>query len=54
MAAYLARRRFGYAAGEVARALGYRSHGSVNTAVRRVESAANLSRTAATLERKLR
>jgi REP element-mobilizing transposase RayT len=54
MAAYLARRRFGYAAGEIARALGYRSHGSVNTAVRRVESAANLSRTAARLEKRLR
>ena len=38
MAAYLARRRFGYAAAEVAHALGYRSHGSVRNALARVES----------------
>lgn len=38
MAAYLARRRFGYAAGEVAEALGYRSHGSVRNALARVEA----------------
>ncbi len=53
MAAYLARRRFGYPAGEIARALGYRGHSSVNTAVRRVESAADLRKTAAILENEL-
>jgi putative transposase len=37
-AAYLARRRFGYAAAEVAEALGYRSHGSVRNALARVEA----------------
>ena len=36
VAAYLARRRFGYSAGEVADAMGYRSHGSVRTALLRV------------------
>jgi REP element-mobilizing transposase RayT len=39
VAAYLARRRFGHSAGAVAAALGYRSHGSVRNALRRVESA---------------
>jgi len=38
-AAYLARRRFGYSAREVADALGYRSHGGVTTALARIESA---------------
>ena len=40
VAAYLARRTFGYRATEVAKALGYTSHGGVLTAVRRVEKAA--------------
>ncbi len=43
VAAYLARRRFGYSACDVAEALGYRSHGSVRNAVTRVEAAAALS-----------
>jgi len=38
VAAYLAHRRLGYAACEVAGALGYRSHGSVCNALARVES----------------
>jgi hypothetical protein len=38
VAAYLARRRFGYSAREVADALGYRSHGSVRNALLRVEA----------------
>lgn len=38
MAAYLARQCYGYAATEVARWLGYRSHGSVAQALRRIES----------------
>jgi putative transposase len=46
VAAYLARRRFGYAACEVAEALRYRSHGSVRNALARVESDASLARTA--------
>ncbi len=37
VAAYLARREFGYPAKETADALGYRSHGSVRNAVLRVE-----------------
>jgi hypothetical protein len=37
-AAYVARRHYGYSAAEVARALGYRGHGSVGTAVSRIES----------------
>ena len=54
VAAYLARRRFGYPAGEVAKALGYRSAGSVTRAVARVESSnERLKHTAAKLERKL-
>ena len=54
VAAYLARRRFGHPAGEVAKALGYRSAGSVTHAVARVESGnERLKRTAAKLERKL-
>ena len=38
VAAYLARRRFGYSAQEVAAWLGYSSHGSVRNALARVES----------------
>ena len=38
MAAYLARREYGYAAADVARALGYRGHSSVNAAIARVAS----------------
>jgi REP element-mobilizing transposase RayT len=40
VAAFLARRRFGYRARQVAEALGYASHGGVVAAVRRVELAA--------------
>jgi len=39
VAAYLARRHFGYRAKEVAAVLGYRSHGGVHNAVARVEAA---------------
>ena len=39
VAAFLARRRYGYRAREVAEALGYTSHGGVATAVRRIETA---------------
>ncbi len=39
VAAYLARRRFGYPMAAIAEALGYRGHGSVGTAVSRVETA---------------
>ena len=53
VAAYLARRRFGYPAGEVAKALGYRGAGSVTRAVARVEPGnERLKHTAANLERK--
>lgn len=38
MAAYPARRRFGYSAREVAEALRYRSHGSVRNALARIET----------------
>jgi putative transposase len=38
VAAYLGRRQYGYGAGEVARALGYRGHSSVNAAIARVAS----------------
>ena len=52
--AYLARRRFGHPAGEVAKALGYRSGSSVTRAVARVESGTEqLRRTAAKLEGRL-
>ena len=37
VAAFLARRRFGYPAGEIAAALGYRDHSGVGRAIRRVE-----------------
>lgn len=54
VAAYLARRRFGYPAGEVAQALGYRSGSSVTRAVARVELGnERLQQTATKLERKL-
>ena len=53
-AAYLARRRFGYTVGEVASSLGYRGHGSVSTAISRIESsAAKLKRSLAKLEQTL-
>jgi putative transposase len=55
MAAYLARRRFGYSAREVAVALGYRGHGGVSSAVSRIESGGpQLHRTLEKLTRKLR
>ncbi|MAT73437.1 MAG: hypothetical protein CMJ58_28470 [Planctomycetaceae bacterium] len=38
IAAYLARREFGYSATDIAKALGYRSHGSVRNAVLRIEN----------------
>ena len=54
LAAYLARRRFGYSAREVALALGYRGHGGVSSAVARIESAGPaLPRTADDLACKL-
>ena len=39
MAAYLAKRRFGYSSKQVAEALGYKGHGGVADAVARIESA---------------
>jgi REP element-mobilizing transposase RayT len=55
VAAYLARRRFGHPAGQVAEALGYRSPSSVTRAVARVESGDDdLRRTATRLEKSLR
>ena len=54
VAAYLARRRFGYSAAAVAIALGYRDHGGVGQAIRRVEhGTAALQRTVKRLEQKL-
>ena len=54
VAAYLARRRFGYPATAIAAALGYRDHGGVGRAVRRVEQGtAQLQQTARRLEEKL-
>ena len=54
VAAYLARRRFGYSASQVAAALGYRSHGGVSNAIARIESAGPaIKRTAEELARKL-
>ncbi len=54
VAAYLARRRFGYSAAEVAHALGYRSHGSVRNALLRVEAGGRKMQNAiANLEGKL-
>jgi REP element-mobilizing transposase RayT len=53
-AAYLARCRFGYGAGETAAMLGYRDHSGVGRAVRRVEQGdAELRRTIQRLERRL-
>jgi chromosomal replication initiation ATPase DnaA len=55
VAAYLARRHFGYAARDVAAALGYRGHGGVHNAVLRVESGSDeLKETLAKLVRELR
>ncbi len=48
VAAYLARRQFGYSAGAVARALGYRDHSGVSRAVARVEAAGASLRTTIT------
>ncbi len=54
VAAYLARRRFGYPATATAAALGYRDHSGIGRAVRRVEQGgAELQRTIETLERQL-
>lgn len=54
VAAYLARRRFGYPAGTVAEALGYRSASSIPRAVTRVESGSQrLKRTVTKLEQSL-
>jgi putative transposase len=54
VAAYLARRRCGYPAGETAAALGYRDHSGVGRAVRRVEQGGvDLQRTVHKLERDL-
>jgi hypothetical protein len=54
VAAYLARCRFGYPAGETAAALGYRDHSGVGRAVRRVEQGGlDLQGTIQQLERRL-
>ena len=54
VAVYLAQRHFGYAATEVAAALGYRGHGGVHGAVARVEAGNDkLKRTVEKLARKL-
>jgi REP element-mobilizing transposase RayT len=54
VAAYLARRRFGYPATQIARFLGYRGHSSVNYAVARVETGnERLKRAVKKLEQKL-
>ncbi len=54
VAAFLARRRYGYRTTEIAAALGYASHGGVVTAVHRIESAdPALHRTVRQLEKKL-
>ena len=54
VAAYLARRSFGYPATAVAAALGYRDHGGVSQAIRRVEQGmAQLERTVKHLEKRL-
>ena len=55
VAAYPARRRFGYPAREVAAALGYRGHGGVHSAVVRVENSSDeLKETVAKLVREPR
>ena len=52
--AYLARRRFGYPMLVIAKALGYKAHGGVRTAVARVEAAGKgIQQTLATLEKQL-
>lgn len=54
LAAYLARRRFGYSGNQVAEALGYRSGSSVSSAVARIDSAGPaLRKTAEKIEREL-
>ena len=54
VAAFLARRKYGYRATEVATALGYASHGGVVTAAQRIESAdAGLRRTVQRVEKSL-
>ncbi len=54
VAAYLARRRFGYPMGAIAEALGYRRHSSVGTAVSRVEAAGgSIGEALASLEEQL-
>ncbi len=54
LAAYLARRTFGYPATAIASALGYRDHGGVGQAVRRIEKGTSqLQRTARLLENRL-
>jgi len=55
LAAYLARRKYGYPASQVAATLGYRGHGGVSSAVARIESSGPaLQRAAEELSRKLR
>ena len=39
MVAFLARRKYGYRAAELAKVLGYTSHGGVAMAVKRIETA---------------
>jgi hypothetical protein len=53
VAAYVARRRFGYSACAVAEALGYRSHGSVRSALVRADDATTLLGIIDTISRKL-
>ena len=54
VAAYLARRRFGYSMAAIAEVLGYRRHSSVGTAVARVEAAGgSICEALATLEEQL-
>jgi chromosomal replication initiation ATPase DnaA len=54
VAAWLARRRFGYKTRDIAEALGYRSHGGVVTAIGRIEAATEpLGRTLRKRERQL-
>jgi putative transposase len=54
VAAYLARRRYGYRAVAIAEALGYRGHSGVGTAVARIEAAAeSIAKTLARLEKEL-
>jgi len=54
VAAYLARRHFGYSASQVAAVLGYRSHSGVSNAIARIDSASPaIKRTADELAQKL-